>query len=106
MKKLNLPVGISDFEKIRENGYYYVDKSGLISELLERETAEVTLMFGCGTAVLGHLCPIYQPEPVVEEVLATEEETDWETEDDTLASTEVVEADAGWQPVVDDLKTR
>ncbi len=44
MKKLNLPVGISDFEKIRENGYYYVDKSGLISELLERETAEVTLI--------------------------------------------------------------
>jgi len=37
-------VGISDFEKIRENGYYYVDKSGLISELLERETAEVTLI--------------------------------------------------------------
>ena len=44
LKKLNLPVGISDFEKIRENGYYYVDKSGLISELLERETAEVTLI--------------------------------------------------------------
>ena len=37
-------MGISDFEKIRENGYYYVDKSGLISELLERETAEVTLI--------------------------------------------------------------
>ena len=35
MMKLNIPVGISDFEKIRSNGYYYVDKTGLISELLK-----------------------------------------------------------------------
>ena len=41
---LNLPVGISDFEKIRENGYYYVDKSGLIAELLKKESTEVTLI--------------------------------------------------------------
>ena len=33
-KKKNIPVGISDFQKIRERGYYYVDKSGLIVELL------------------------------------------------------------------------
>ena len=65
MKKLNLPVGISDFEKIRENGYYYVDKSGLISELLERETAEVTLItrprrFGktLGMSMLAHFFDI------------------------------------------------
>ena len=44
MKKVSLPVGISDFEKIRENGYYYVDKSGLISELLRDGAAEVTLI--------------------------------------------------------------
>ena len=44
MVSLNIPVGISDFEKIRKNGYYYVDKSGLITELLKRETAEVTLI--------------------------------------------------------------
>ena len=31
MKKLQIPVGISDFTKIREQGYYYVDKTGLIS---------------------------------------------------------------------------
>lgn len=74
-----------------------------IADRRKYAAAGLMLMFGCGTAVLGHLCPIYQPEPVVEEVLATEEETDWESEDDTLASTEVVEADAGWQPVVDDL---
>ena len=35
MARLGIPVGISDFEKIRKNGYYYVDKSGLIAELLE-----------------------------------------------------------------------
>ena len=30
MKNLNIPVGVSDFEKIRKNEYYYIDKSGLI----------------------------------------------------------------------------
>ena len=44
MKKLNIPVGISDFAKIRDRKYYYVDKTKLISELLEEETAEVTLI--------------------------------------------------------------
>ena len=28
MKLLSIPVGVSDFEEIRRNGYYYVDKSG------------------------------------------------------------------------------
>lgn len=44
MPKLNIPVGVSDFEKIRKNGYYYVDKSGLISEILREEPTEVTLV--------------------------------------------------------------
>ena len=44
MTVLNIPVGVSDFEKIRKNGYYYIDKSGLISELLKREATEVTLI--------------------------------------------------------------
>ena len=30
MTNLNIPVGVSDFSQIRENGYYYVDKTGLI----------------------------------------------------------------------------
>lgn len=42
MKKLNIPVGVSDFAKIRDRNYYYVDKTNLIAELLEEETAEVT----------------------------------------------------------------
>ena len=41
---INVPVGISEFEKIRENGYYYIDKSGLIAELLKTESTEVTLI--------------------------------------------------------------
>lgn len=41
---LNIPVGISDFEKIRSNGYYYVDKSGMLTELLKTESTEVTLI--------------------------------------------------------------
>ena len=44
MARLGIPVGISDFEKIRKNGYYYVDKSGLIAELLEEKSTEVTLI--------------------------------------------------------------
>ena len=43
MKALNIPVGISNYEKIRNNGFYYVDKTGLIEELLKTE-AEVTLI--------------------------------------------------------------
>lgn len=43
MKALNIPVGISNFEKIRNNGFYYVDKTSLIEELLKTE-AEVTLI--------------------------------------------------------------
>lgn len=42
--QLNFLVGISDFKKIRENDYYYIDKSGLIKELLKRVSAEVTLI--------------------------------------------------------------
>ncbi|HJB34335.1 MAG TPA: AAA family ATPase [Candidatus Blautia merdipullorum] len=30
-----LPIGVDDFEKIREQGYYYADKTLLIKELLE-----------------------------------------------------------------------
>ena len=39
-----LPVGMSDFEQIRLNDYYYVDKSGMIEELLTDEAAAVTLI--------------------------------------------------------------
>ena len=44
MGQIRIPVGISDFEKIRTNQYYYVDKSGLIAELLKEESAEVRLI--------------------------------------------------------------
>ena len=33
--KVKLPIGIEDFVKIRTEGFYYVDKTGLIKELLE-----------------------------------------------------------------------
>ena len=44
MNDLKIPVGVSDFAKIRNYKYYYVDKTGLIADLLEKETAEVTLI--------------------------------------------------------------
>lgn len=43
MSKINLPVGISNFKKIREDGYYYIDKTNLIQKLLVPKPAEVTL---------------------------------------------------------------
>jgi len=34
-KNVRLPIGIEDFEEIRTEGFYYVDKTGLIKELLD-----------------------------------------------------------------------
>jgi len=42
VKTLKLPVGIDSFEKIRKNGFYYVDKTKLIEQLVETG-GEVTL---------------------------------------------------------------
>lgn len=33
MVSLNIPKGRSDFETIRREGFYYVDKTGLIGEI-------------------------------------------------------------------------
>lgn len=34
MKNLKLPIGIDDFEKLRKNDFYYIDKTGLIKDML------------------------------------------------------------------------
>ena len=34
-QKKKLPIGIDDFEKLRQDEFYYVDKTGLIRDLLE-----------------------------------------------------------------------
>ncbi len=44
MNKVNIPVGVSDFVKLRQNNYYYIDKSALIQELLKNSVTEVTLI--------------------------------------------------------------
>lgn len=33
--KAKLPMGIEDFERIRKDGFYYIDKTGFIRDLLE-----------------------------------------------------------------------
>ena len=43
MKKKRLPIGVSDFRKLRENNYYYVDKSHFIREIIEA-SAEIILL--------------------------------------------------------------
>ncbi len=40
--KKMIPIGVEDFEKLRRNDYYYVDKTGLIRDLLQNRT-DVTL---------------------------------------------------------------
>ena len=33
--KRKLPIGIDDFEKLRKNDFFYIDKTGLIKDLLD-----------------------------------------------------------------------
>ena len=44
MAFLNIPKGKSEFEKIRREGLYYVDKTGLIGEILRSSGTQVTLI--------------------------------------------------------------
>ena len=44
MEDYKIPVGISDFEEIRQNGYYYIDKTGLVEEILKTPATKVTLI--------------------------------------------------------------
>ncbi len=44
MENVNIPVGTSDFTEIRQKNYYYVDKTGLIEELLRTTATKVTLI--------------------------------------------------------------
>ena len=42
MELLKLPVGIDNFEKIRRNNFYYIDKTRLVEQALHN-WSEVTL---------------------------------------------------------------
>ena len=44
MKKMpkKLPIGIENFEKLRQDDFYYIDKTGLIREIIQN-WSEVTL---------------------------------------------------------------
>ncbi|MCC8079322.1 MAG: AAA family ATPase, partial [Oscillospiraceae bacterium] len=42
MRKQRLPIGVDNFEKLRDENLYYVDKTLLIKELLD-SWSEVTL---------------------------------------------------------------
>ena len=43
MPELNIPVGVSDFREIRQNGYYYIDEINH-RELLKNTATKVTLI--------------------------------------------------------------
>ena len=42
--RVTLPIGTSNFAEIRREGWYYVDKTGLIRDLLNTRKAKVTLI--------------------------------------------------------------
>lgn len=44
VSEVNIPVGTSSFAEIRKEGYYYIDKSGLIEEILRTRSTKVTLI--------------------------------------------------------------
>lgn len=44
MENINIPVGTSDFSEVRQKGYYYIDKTGLIEELMRTPSTKVTLI--------------------------------------------------------------
>ena len=44
MQRVNLPIGTSDFERIRKSGCYYIDKTGLIGEILNTSGVQVMLI--------------------------------------------------------------
>ena len=43
MAQLKLPIGIENFKKIRTEGYYYVDKTDVIRQILDYSHAHVAL---------------------------------------------------------------
>ena len=43
MGTIKIPIGLEDFDEIRQNDDYYVDKSGLIYDLLTNVRSKVTL---------------------------------------------------------------
>lgn len=40
MAQLKLPIGIENFKKIRTEGYYYVDKTDVIRQVIEVKYTE------------------------------------------------------------------
>lgn len=42
-EKMNLPIGNDDFRRLRENGFYYVDKTMMIKDFINMPT-EVALI--------------------------------------------------------------
>ncbi len=83
MQKMNnIPVGVSDFKEIRSNGYYYVDKTILIRELLETTATKVTLItrprrFGktMGMSMLAHFFDIREDNKELFDGLAVSEDS-------------------------------
>ena len=55
-KKKRLPIGNEDFKKIIEKGYYYVDKTLFIKELLDNGSKVQDNLSKQG--ITAHCCPV------------------------------------------------
>ena len=50
-----LPVGIENFEEIRTEGYYYIDKAGTIKSLLTKRSKLLFFEIGCDPSLFAGL---------------------------------------------------
>lgn len=86
MPSLQLPIGIQSFEKIRNEGYYYVDKTPYIAELAQK----VHIIFspdhaGLAKAFYRHslLC-IYREKELFSGLYLERPESGWDFEKNIL----------------------
>lgn len=83
MKNVNIPVGTSDFAEVRKKDYYYIDKTGLIAELIRTSGTKVTLItrprrFGktLGMSMMAEFFDIRKDSRALFEGLSVSENTD------------------------------
>ena len=83
MKDLMFPVGISNFSEIRTKGYYYIDKTNLIAEILDGGIPKVNLItrprrFGksLGMSTLANFLDITKDSKQMFEGLAISQNTE------------------------------
>ena len=85
MTRSKIPVGISDFEKIRQNGYYYVDKSAFKEgDAIVKDDSNQRFIVGETDSLEGVYC-INQGYPVFRQVVIRESNEEYAIIESTTA---------------------